>query len=140
MKTAQNMLVVSALVVALSFSQPAKAATSEAEVTVLQGLEDNWGLARGTLVCNTSRVTCSTDGDVTRLDLSGNSLTGSIPESLGTESLGSLTNLSQLYLYSNNLTGSIPNSLGALSNLDVLLLNENKLSGSIPNSLGGEPG
>eukprot|EP00245_Coleochaete_scutata_P015279 TRINITY_DN6749_c0_g1_i12.p3 TRINITY_DN6749_c0_g1~~TRINITY_DN6749_c0_g1_i12.p3 ORF type:complete len:122 (+),score=9.87 TRINITY_DN6749_c0_g1_i12:35-400(+) len=112
MKTAQNMLVVSALVVALSFSQPAKAATSEAEVTVLQGLEDNWGLARGTLVCNTSRVTCSTDGDVTRLDLSGNSLTGSIPESLG-----SLTKLTFLDLGSNKLTGSIPNSLGALSNL-----------------------
>eukprot|EP00245_Coleochaete_scutata_P015287 TRINITY_DN6749_c0_g1_i5.p3 TRINITY_DN6749_c0_g1~~TRINITY_DN6749_c0_g1_i5.p3 ORF type:complete len:120 (+),score=11.30 TRINITY_DN6749_c0_g1_i5:195-554(+) len=110
MKTAQNMLVVSALVVALSFSQPAKAATSEAEV--IQGLASYWGLALGTDVCNATWVTCSTDGDVTRLDLSGNSLTGSIPESLG-----SLTKLTFLDLGSNKLTGSIPNSLGALSNL-----------------------
>ena len=42
--------------------------------------------------------------------------------------------VSRLYLYRNNLTGSIPPSLGNLANLEWL--NQSNLTGSIPPSLG----
>ena len=41
-----------------------------------------------------------------------------------------------LYLYSNNLNGTIPVELGFLSNLEILNLGNNRLSGSIPSELG----
>ena len=65
------------------------------------------------------------------LDLSGNSLTGSIPPELG-----SLANLSYLSLYSNQLSGSIPGEIGSLTNLQTLMLFQNQLSGPIPAALG----
>jgi hypothetical protein len=75
-------------------------------------------------------VNC-TAGHVTNLWRDGNQLSGSIPESLG-----NLSNLSQLFMKSNKLNGSIPESLGNLSKLKLLELEENQLSGSIPESLG----
>jgi hypothetical protein len=57
-------------------------------------------------------------------------LSGSIPNSLS-----ALTKLQVIWLQINQLSGSIPNSLSALSNLTWLYLNNNQLSGSIPNSL-----
>ena len=50
--------------------------------------------------------------------------------------LGSLTNLRELWLYDNQLTGMIPAELGSLDNLQVLLLGGNQLSGQIPAELG----
>ncbi|WJX23620.1 hypothetical protein P8452_12819 [Trifolium repens] len=41
-----------------------------------------------------------------------------------------------LYLYGNNLTGSIPENIGELQNHQELALQENWLSGSIPLSIG----
>ena len=76
-------------------------------------------------------VTTDAQGNITRLDLSGNRLTGSIPGALG-----SLQNLRHLYLDENQLTGSIPIELGNLQNLQVLSLAENELTDSIPRSLG----
>ena len=76
-------------------------------------------------------VFTSANGRVTRLVLTGNGLTGSIPSSLG-----SLTNLIQLSLSNNDLTGSIPSSLGSLTNLLVLDIANTQLTGSIPSSLG----
>jgi hypothetical protein len=65
------------------------------------------------------------------LYLYSNQLTGSIPTELG-----NLINLGDLELQSNQLTGSIPPELGNLSNLQDLYLSSNQLTGSIPSSLG----
>ncbi|KAL5562986.1 hypothetical protein UlMin_032733 [Ulmus minor] len=63
------------------------------------------------------------------LDLRSCSVIGSIPFSFG-----NLTNLTSLYLSSNNLTGIVPARLGQLSTLSILDLSQNSLSGSIPSS------
>ena len=54
----------------------------------------------------------------------------------------SLSNLTELYLNNNDLSGEIPTELGSLSNLTVLVLDDidlvldgNKLSGCVPSSL-----
>ena len=66
-------------------------------------------------------VTTDSDGRVTRLYLYGNELTGTIPTDLG-----DLSNLTALNLGNNNLT-----------NLTTLSLWRNGLTGSIPGELGG---
>ena len=71
-------------------------------------------------------------GRVTRLALSQNRLSGTIPSSLG-----DLTNLDRLELFGNQLSGAIPSSLGGLTNLEILGFSHNQLSGTIPSSLGG---
>ena len=76
-------------------------------------------------------VFTNANGRVTQLVLYGNGLTGSIPSSLG-----SLTNLLGLSLSNNDLTGSIPSSLGSLTNLLYLDIAATQLTGSIPSSLG----
>ncbi|PUZ76552.1 hypothetical protein GQ55_1G299800 [Panicum hallii var. hallii] len=60
------------------------------------------------------------------VDISSNSLVGSIPPKLGL-----LSNLGYLNLRSNQLNGSIPGELGQLK-LKYLILGDNKLSGEIP--------
>ncbi len=76
-------------------------------------------------------VTTDADGRVSRLDLGGNGLTGSIPVDLE-----SLANLRRLELFSNNLTGPIPSELGSLASLETLDLGGNELTGPIPAELG----
>ena len=80
--------------------------------------------------CDWYGVTCYS-GSVSRIDLSYNNLSGSIPAELG-----NLTNLTELNLSFNSLTGSIPDELGNLTNLTDLSLSANYLSGSIPAELG----
>ena len=57
-------------------------------------------------------VTTDDDGRVKELDLDNNKLSGEIPPELG-----SLSNLTNLYLNYNDLSGEIPPELGSLSNL-----------------------
>ena len=76
-------------------------------------------------------VTTDQAGSVTDLYLFRNNLSGSIPTELG-----NLTNLAWLSLSSNSLSGSIPTELGSLTNLAWLSLSSNSLSGSIPTELG----
>ena len=96
---------------------------------------DNW--ATDTPLDTWYGVTTDSEGNVTRLDLAFNGLTGSIPPELG-----NLQNLGSLRLGLNNLTGPIPPELGNLENLEVLALNANNrggsngLTGSIPPELG----
>ena len=62
--------------------------------------------------------------------LNDNLLTGIPPE------LGLLTNLGELHIDDNRLTGPIPPELGNLANLGRLRLSYNQLTGSIPEELG----
>ena len=92
---------------------------------------------------------------VTRLILSGQRLTGTIPAELGNlphvdflylaanqltgtipAELGNLSKLKRLFLDRNQLTGSIPTELGNLANLQLLNLSRNQLTGTIPSQLG----
>ena len=68
--------------------------------------------------------------------LYGNQLTGSIPPELG-----SLADLQNLNLSGNRLDGPIPTVLGDLANLQNLSLGNNQLTGAIPSELGnpGQP-
>ena len=100
-------------------------------------------------------VTTDDEGRVTRLYLSVNQLTGTIPEALGQleyleyldlsyneltgpipETLGHLEKLQDLNLSYNELTGPIPETLGHLENLLSLGLSVNQLTGPIPETLG----
>lgn len=116
---------------------------------------DNTGWLQTVTPCSWYGVTCDA-GQVTRLELGSNNLTGAIPAELGSlgalryldltfnqlsgsipSQLGGLTSLEYLYLsFNNNLNGTIPPALGDLSNLQVLDLARNTLSGSIPPQLG----
>ncbi len=81
-------------------------------------------------VCDWYGVTVS-NGNVIKIDLNNNNLTGHLPATLS--NLGSME---WLVLYRNKLTGSIPTELGGLSNLRSLSLGNNQLTGNIPMELG----
>ncbi|XP_022739396.1 probable LRR receptor-like serine/threonine-protein kinase At5g10290 isoform X3 [Durio zibethinus] len=68
------------------------------------------------------------------LTLSGNGITGEIPNELG-----NLTSLTSLDLENNRLTGEIPSSLGNLKNLQFLTLSKNNLTGTVPQSISNLP-
>ena len=76
-------------------------------------------------------VTIDDSGRVSGVDLPANNLTGSIPSELG-----ALSGLTKLALHQNHLTGSIPSELGRLASLQNLNLSENQLDGPIPPELG----
>ncbi|KAG2279351.1 hypothetical protein Bca52824_050571 [Brassica carinata] len=65
------------------------------------------------------------------LDLSSNLLNGTLPSEIG----GALS-LKQLNLQRNHLTGHIPPLISSCSALNTIDLSENKLSGGIPGSIG----
>ena len=95
-------------------------------------------------------VTTDSEGNVTRLDLAFNGLTGSIPPEIGRlqslehlnlmgnrlisipAEIGNLQNLQSLNLAGNDLRGPIRPELGNLENLELLTLVESKLQGPIP--------
>ncbi|OIT08100.1 PREDICTED: LRR receptor-like serine/threonine-protein kinase GSO1 [Nicotiana attenuata] len=66
----------------------------------------------------------------TGFDISGNALTGKIPEKIGLLSGVPLLNLSH-----NNLTGVIPKTIGDMISLESLDLSYNQLTGEIPETL-----
>ena len=72
---------------------------------------------------------------VTRLDLVGKSLTGTIPEEMK-----DLSQLTKLVLRNNRLTGTIPPSLGHLTKLTTLWISSNQLTGPIPSEWGDPTG
>ena len=67
-----------------------------------------------------------------------NKLNGTIPQSLG--NVNAQHNLHHLFLYNNQLTGTIPSLNGTfLPRLGDLYLHDNQLTGRIPSSLGSLP-
>ena len=68
--------------------------------------------------------------NTTELDLYNNQLTGSIPPEIW-----NLTNLTGLGLHDNQLTGEIPSEIGNLTNLTSLILSGNQLTRGIPESI-----
>ena len=76
-------------------------------------------------------VTTNSDGRVTRLELDGNGLDGTLPAELG-----NLSALEQLDLQNNALSGALPDELANLTNITSLLLNESRaLTGPLPDGL-----
>ena len=89
----------------------------------------NWGT--GATIASWDGVTTSaTPSGVTKLLLSDEDLSGTIPPELG-----DLSALTHLDLSSNSLTGEIPRELGELSNLVSLKLTGNSFTGCIPAAL-----
>ena len=80
--------------------------------------------------CSWYGVTCD-DGHVTELVLYGNGLSGSLPVELK-----DLTHLRVIRMYNNQLSGSLSPDLGRLSNLIELDLARNQYTGEIPAELG----
>ncbi len=81
-------------------------------------------------VCEWFGVTVE-NGKVTKLSLISNNLEGTIPESLG-----DLTSLNYVALAINKLTGNLPASIGDLINLETFSVERNAMSGPIPSSIG----
>ena len=90
-----------------------------------------WGnQLRGSIPASLGSLTYLQERSRPRCTLAITRLTGSIPD------LSGLTNLQLLYMWGNQLSGSIPASLGSLTNLTVLSISGNRLTGSIPDELG----
>ncbi|WVY90731.1 hypothetical protein V8G54_036245 [Vigna mungo] len=68
---------------------------------------------------------------LTTLSMWSNRISGKIPEGIG-----QLLSLTDFIMLDNYLEGTIPDSIGRLKNLVRLVLQENKLSGNIPTSIG----
>ena len=104
------------------------------------------------VVCDQDTTSADNTSRVSRIDLSFNGLTGTIPPLSGLSELNyfsldanqitgsippltGLTNLSVFSVYSNQLTGPIP-TLAGLTKLQNLVVDHNQLSGSIPSLTG----
>ncbi|XP_050371514.1 serine/threonine-protein kinase BRI1-like 1 [Argentina anserina] len=88
--------------------------------------------------CSSTRIytgstvyTFTSNGSMIFLDISYNSLSGTIPADLGTLSYLQVFNLGH-----NMLSGTIPESFGGLKAVGVLDLSHNNLQGYVPGSLG----
>lgn len=70
--------------------------------------------------------------ELSLIELQNNYLSGQIEEEKGVVS----SKLEQLSLFNNSLSGSLPSSIGKLSGLQILLLSGNKFTGEIPSEIG----
>ena len=73
-------------------------------------------------------------GNVTKIHLLSNGLTGTLPRELGL-----LEKVWSLRLFDNEIGGTIPPEIGDLPLLEVLVLGENRFEGEIPPELGNMP-
>ena len=70
-------------------------------------------------------------GNVTEIWLGSNHLVGTIPPEIG-----NLSDLQAMYLYLNQLTGNLPPALANMNSLQYLSLFRNQLTGNIPTEMG----
>ena len=75
-------------------------------------------------------IILDTNERVSQINLYTNNLTGVLPSSIG-----NLVGLQSISLHINKIGGSLPSSLGRLTNLNSLDLGENAFTGTIPDSL-----
>ncbi|GAX27631.1 hypothetical protein FisN_13Hh278 [Fistulifera solaris] len=127
---------------------------SQGSLTTSNRVENLPRIASGLDECLWVGVTC-TNGTVTQIRWSQQSLSGSISENIGLltdlehvdmgenelqgplpQGLYNLANLQYLYLHSNFLTGTISESIANLFNLRNLYLSNNQLTGVFPTGLG----
>ncbi|CAL1414546.1 unnamed protein product [Linum trigynum] len=85
----------------------------------------SWFRFAGTL--NAAESLCTVVKSITVLSLPNNTISGGIPDSLG-----SCTGLRILNLGNNRLTGSMPDSILRLPNLTGLVISDNEISGEVP--------
>eukprot|EP01117_Protostelium_nocturnum_P001787 TRINITY_DN1223_c0_g1_i1.p1 TRINITY_DN1223_c0_g1~~TRINITY_DN1223_c0_g1_i1.p1 ORF type:complete len:1266 (+),score=410.12 TRINITY_DN1223_c0_g1_i1:83-3880(+) len=106
------------------------------ELTALRELYDStggpsWKNSKGWNGTNPCQgfygVTCGGDGRVKTIDLKSNNLVGSIPDSIG-----ELKMMTDLALGDNLLSGAIPRSISQCNELLRLSLTSNRLSGTLP--------
>ncbi len=81
--------------------------------------------------CTWTGVACCGKNRVCEVDLHNMGLKGVLPSEVAL-----LSSLQRLYLWANELSGTIPVGLGQLPHLTDIELSENLLQGSIPESLG----
>ena len=92
--------------------------------------KDGWGDS-DCGVCGWQGINCDTDGNIVSIFMYNNNLIGTIPTEIG-----NFQYLRSLSLQSNQLTGQIPSSIGNISTLESLRLESNSLTGSIPLEMG----
>ncbi|KAI4388670.1 hypothetical protein MLD38_000978 [Melastoma candidum] len=124
----------------LSFLSVASSSRGNGELEILLTLAENlhssalpnpfstWTPSSSSSPCDFDGVACNPSGSVTRIDLSGRSLSGT----LNFTSLCSLPSLEMLALSFNSLSGSVPADLDRCSKLRYLDLGNNDFSGSFP--------
>jgi hypothetical protein len=76
-------------------------------------------------------VTVGMQNVVTRVDLGGNNMIGTIPADLGL-----LTTLTYFVVRNNRLAGTLPASIGQWTALTVFDVSINRLTGTVPASIG----
>ena len=91
--------------------------------TAYENWVDNTGWLDGTLShCEWTGLTCNDDGRIGVLDLAVQNLQGSLPSEIGV-----LDNLDFVFMFRNQLTGTLPPELGdGWGDVDFLYLNENR--------------
>lgn len=91
----------------------------------------NWPATATSVQFGTWYGVTVTNGDITRIQLSNNRLTGKIPLNIG-----DLQSLITLNFYRNpGLTGRIPTSIGTIATLEEINLSTCHLSGNIPGAI-----
>lgn len=135
-----SLFLVFSLICAFSvrFSLPYEPRNNEVEalIKVKNELHDPYGILNNwdefsVDPCSWAMITCSSDNKVTLLGAPSQSLAGIL-----SGAIANLTNLKQISLQNNNISGKIPPEIGSLLKLQTLDLSNNGFSGSVPNTLG----